>query len=317
MTQPITLLSAGLALALAAPVSHAQDGTSGRPDTPPEAEMGRDEDTSRVRISFRAEQRAYFSSDLRGTDGDVYTARSEAGVSIRSQLSEDFSLDFGFGGGYTRYEFDGANDPFFTSNGAIEDAYTTSVRLGGRQRIDETWSVVGGGFVRASLADGADFEDALEGGGFIAAGYRESDDFSIDFGVLASSRLEDDPLVVPYVALTWAIDDRLTLTTTGIGARLDAKIDEEWSVFLRARYESFDYRLDDDFAPAPGGVMRDESFPIGVGVEYAPSRKLRLRLEGGVTVARELEFFDDDERELRKIETDPGAYLGIRVSIAF
>lgn len=312
-----SLMSAVLALALAAQLTHAQEGASGRPDPAPETQMGTGEDRPSVRIAFRADQRVYFSTDFRGTDGDVYTARSDVGVSIRSRVSEKFSLDLGLTGGYSRYEFDGVSDPFFTSAGALEDTYEFGVRLGGRYTIDETWSVVGGGFARAGLAEGADFEDAISGGGFLAAGYKASETYSIDFGVLVATRLEDDALVVPYIAIDWKIDERLTFSTTGLGAQLSAVIDDDWSVFLRGRYEGRDYRLDEDFAPAPGGVVRDESFPIGVGVEYSPSTKVRFIAEGGVVVARELEFFDDDERELRTIETDSGAFLGIRVSIAF
>ena len=217
MKNRLATLSAGLALALAAPLTLAQEGASGRPDAAPETEMGTGEDRPGVRIAFRADQRAYFDTDFRGTDGDIYTARTDLGISIRSQLSDKFSLDLGLSGGYSRYEFDGVTDPFFTSAGALENTYEFGVRLGGRYAIDETWSVVGGGFARAGLAEGADFEDAITGGGFIAAGYKASENYSIDFGVLVTTRLEDDALVVPYFAIDWKIDERLTFSTTGLG----------------------------------------------------------------------------------------------------
>ena len=299
-------------IAAIAPVcAHAQDAEPAQT-----AEEIREERPA-LRIGFRADQTVLFDTDLRGEDGDVFTSRSGVDASIIGRLSENVSINFGINGEFSHYDFDGADTPLLTADDALEDAYTTGLRLTGRRTIDETWSVVGGGFARAGLAEGADFDDAISGGGFIAAGYEHSEDFSIDFGVLATTRLEDDALVVPYIALEWKIDDRLTLTTTGLGARLDAKIDERWSVFLRGRYESRSYRLDDDFAPLPGGVVRDESFPLGVGVEFSPSRKISLLVEGGVVVGRELEFFSDSEDEIRTIETDSGAFLGIRLVIAF
>lgn len=272
---------------------------------------------SSTRITFRVSERVFFGTDFENESGDVLTSHTDASLAFRSRVTEKLALDIGFGAGYTLYDFGGTPDPLFTSNGALEDAYDMGLRVGGRWTIDETWSVVGGGFGRVGLASGADFDDALVGGGFVAAGYKESGAFSLDIGVLVSSRLEDDPLVVPYIAINWAIDERLTLVTTGLGARLDARLNDEWTAFVRGQYETRAYRLSDDFAPLPGGAVRDEFFPVGVGFRYSPTPSFEIMLEGGVIVARRFEFFDNDENNIRTIETESGAFLGIRFSISF
>jgi len=276
------------------------------------------EAASPITISFTAGERINFRTDLNDTTGDISTARTNLGLTIGGEITEDFSLSVTLTSEFSNYDFGGGvADPFLTSSDAIENAYQLGVLVSGRHTINETWSVVGGGFTRAGFTDGADIGDAFTFGGFLAAGYTKSDNFSIDFGVLASSRLEDDALVLPYIAIRWNINEIVSLTSTGLSLQLDAKINDEWTAFVRASYESREYRLDEDFAPIPNGVVRDEEFPIGVGLRYSPNSKIAFMIEGGVIVSRELEFFDDNENDLRTIETDSGAFLGVRLAISF
>ncbi|CAE7173923.1 phoA [Symbiodinium necroappetens] len=258
---------------------------------------------SKFRLTFSADELIAFETDLDDTAGDVSSASTRLRLQLDGDVSDDFSTSLAFTGTFVDYEFSGVTDPFLASPEAIDDAYELGVRLIGRHTFDETWSAVGGGFTRAGFADNADIDDAFTYGGFIAAGYRSSDVFSIDFGVLVSTRLEDDLFVIPYVGIRWQIDETLTLSSNGLGGRLDAKLDDSWTVYIHGRYESHEYRLDDDFAPAPGGVIRDDSYPVGVGVRFAPSRDFSITLEGGIIFGREFEFFDDSENDLRTIET--------------
>jgi len=272
---------------------------------------------STFQISASASERILFRTDFDGAPADVSTARTDLGLLISGELSEDFSLSLGLSGIFSQYDFGGALAPLLSGTNALEDGIELGVRLSGRYTINETWSALGGVFTRAGFDQSADLDDAFTFGGFAAAGYKHSDTFSIDFGLLLSTRLEDDEFIIPYIAIDWAINDTLTLTTTGLGARLEAKIDDQWAVYLAGRYETHEYRLDDAFVALPGGVVRDESFPIGVGIRYAPNSSFSLSVEGGIVIEREFEFFDSAENEIATIEIDSGAYLGLSLAFSF
>jgi len=272
---------------------------------------------SSLNIAFSASERILFRTDLDAAAGDVFTARTNLGLEFSGKVHDEFSLSLGLSGVFSRYDFEGVASPLLMGANSLDNGTELGARLSGRHTIDERWSALGGVFIRAGFADGADIGDAFTFGGFAAAGYKHSDTFSIDFGILVSSRLEDDAFVIPYIALNWKINDTLTLSSTGLSARLEAALDSNWTVYLDGRYESYEYRLDDSFAALPGGAVRDDSFPIAVGVRYAPNSTLSIAIEGGIVVERQFEFYNRSENEIATIETDSGAFLGIRIAIGF
>src|SRR5206468_639149 len=145
--------------------------------------------------------------------------------------------------------------------------YSLRVLPGIAYSLNNDWTILGGGIVE--LAGEGGVGDAVTFGGYGGASYKFSDDFSLTFGAIIKTRLEDDTFIAPLIGLRWKIDEKLTIESEGLGIRASAKIDEQFSASVFGRYEVRDYRLEDD-GSIPGGVVQDTRLPLGVSLTWSP-----------------------------------------------
>jgi hypothetical protein len=284
-------------------------------------EPGRQEAPGRpVTVVLDAESRLYFRSDIRGEgDADVLVSHTGAGVTVIGRASEDLRVTFNIGGQFDDYDWSNAESVLPGGSEAFEDLWGARILLAGRQRIRGPWNVVLGGLARAQGEGEADFGDSLTGGGFLAAGYDLGPASWIDFGVGVFSRLEDDPLVIPYVSFRVPIDEEknIRLEGDGLSVAVVASISPVLDVSLRGGVEFRDFRLDDSRPAWRDGIVRDFRVPVGIELAWKPAAGLTLALEGGVAVYQEYEFFDDDGDDLGDVETDPAPFIGLRIEYRF
>jgi len=126
-------------------------------------------------------------------------------------------------------------------------------------------------------------------------------------------------------------DDRLTPDIIGgdvvrIGAvemevryrPVSRTIDESWSAQAFARYESREFRLDDD-GPIPDGVFRDDIVLLGVGTTWAPaSSRMTVAFDLGASIYRDMDVLDAGGDEIVDTErVDPAFFLSARLEYRF
>ncbi len=78
----------------------------------------------------------------------------------------------------------------------------------------------------------------------------------------------------------------------------------------------FSTRLNDD-GPARGGAFRDQEIDVGLALEWRPKAGAKLRLDAGLAVWRELEFFDTGGDKLSETEVDPAPYAALSLELGF
>lgn len=298
------LLVAGAALARPDPSSSELRGYSGGEDSP-------------VEVTFSADPRLTFRGDIRGSDADVLVSNNGFDARLNWTVNPDFRLVFGVGGEVSYYDWGGSSAVFPGASDSFEDVYSANVLVVGRHTVSGPWSFILGGIGRVQGESGADFGDSVTAGGFVGAGYNFSKSSWIDFGVGVFTRLDDDPLVIPYLNVRFPISDRVRLEIGGLDLGIVAKTSETVEVALRGRVEYRDFRLDDSRPAWRDGIVRDLRVPVGLEVAWKPVAGLTLAVEGGVAVYQEYEFLDDDGDHLSDVETEPAPYIGLRIEYTF
>ena len=275
---------------------------------------------SALSLKLHAAYRHEFETDIKGSDAKFQVDRANGGIGLGYRISPELNLRGSFDYEYSDYRFTRADTliPGVTSGNPFDAFHTLTVSAGLDYRLNEQWTISGTGFVRSAYEEGADFGDGVTGGGFGFFTYRFNSDLALGFGLGATSRLEDDALFLPVLFIQWRIDDQWSVRSDGLGARLNWAASPEFSVFLNAKYERDEWRLDDDRGVASEGVLRDRRVPIGVGVDWRPIAGLTISGEVSVFVYRELEFLNDRGRSVVEEKTDEiMPALGFRVEWRF
>ncbi len=186
-------------------------------------------------------------------------------------------------------------------------------------KLDEHWSLFGGGLFRFSGESGADFDDSLTGGGFGGFQYTWSESLKTGLLLGAVSRIEDDAAILPLPLVTWKFAEswkfRLgvsQLGAVGYGPELSWMASEKWELGFGASYQSRRYRLD-----TLDQVGEETSMPIYARLGWHPTPSRILELMAGVAVAGEIRHETSNGSKIFDKDTDPSATISLRGNIRF
>lgn len=256
-----------------------------------------------------------FESDFRNAPGNSQAWRAGAELSIGYVPDSQWRVGLDLGLEESWYDFNGATT---LAPGGDPMGATTRLELGPTvgYQIDEHWGLLAGGLVGLSFENGADVGKSFTAGGLVGARYRFSDDFTLTFGVMGRTQLEDDFYFMPFIGFEWQVTPEVNLSTRGIGLELTAKVAEQWSVIIAGVYETREYRLDDSGA-VPGGVGRDRRLPLVIGVVYSPTKNIDLRLEGGAVLWQQYTIDNAAGVRVGREEGRIAPMIGLRATFRF
>jgi hypothetical protein len=294
-----------LAILCAAGAAHAQ--TPGAPTSP-------------WRFDVAATAVHQFTSDL-DDGGDVSIDRVFAQATVGYGFDRRTSVGLALGGGFTDFDFGGGatlggGNPW----GRIDELRVSlPIRFGVGDRIDAL--VIPS--MRWNAEDGATFDDGRTEGVLAGAFYRFTPNFAFGPGVGVFSALDEDVNVFPILVLDWDVTDRLNIgtgggfgATQGPGLEATYRFDGGFSLALGARYESVQFRLNED-APARNGIGEFQTVPIYLLASYSPSSMTTITAIAGLDVAGEATLMDDDGREIESRDVDPAPFLGLSGRLRF
>ncbi len=267
-------------------------------------------DDAALHVTVEPYARHAFDADLDG-GASVAVSRAGANVIFDKKLSDTAYGSVKLLGEYSHYNF-------APGDGVLDDGVTIELRPSLINYYSDHFNVYGGASVGASGETDADISNALYYGGYVGFSYKLGDGVWIGTGVGAQTQLEDDLLFVPLFTLDWNITDKLNLSANGLSGTLTYTIDKAWSVYLDARYEYRQFRLNDaPGAPLPDGVLRDETVPISLGATWHAGDSLSLSAAGGVVAWRNIELRDNDEHRLSSPDADPTGFVSVSLKWAF
>ena len=185
--------------------------------------------------------------------------------------------------------------------------------------VDERWVLVGGMTPEVAGDPDADLGRSFTVGGFVGARRQFTPGFAMTFGGLASSRLADTPRFLPLVGVEWQIARRWRFATQGPGGSLSyawrtAEEGKALNLFLRMAYESREFRLSPD-STVPDGVLRDQSFPVGIGVEWHATPLATVTAEVGNSMSGSIRVRDRNDRTLLDRDLQSASYLRLGIQM--
>lgn len=298
------------------------EADTGTPNTEQTGAEPRSQPKVRV-YQLTGSTRHVFDSDIDQADGSVQTTVFETGLGVDAPLTDRASFGAHVKTGVRDYDFDGGTG--LSSAGRQPWGAARSLGLNASityQRSEQLWLFAG---VNGSTTgeDGAEFDQTLTGGGSLGAFYKFSQSLTLGLGVTVQSRLEDDPLILPFPTVNWLFSDtesgqwRLRIGGSGrgvtsiVGAGVTFSPSDELSftggVGLSGLGDEF--RLDKD-GPVPNGVARDEAIPLLLGLDWKPTRSFQLGAFVGASLARDLELLDEAGDTVGEVDVDTAPILG-------
>lgn len=343
-TTRTTALLAGLAAALAAGTSLAQSdrpvereaaasSTSASEPAASRAPAQEFEPSSRVRQDIQggapgqAPQRwgalldvsstFRLRGDLDDNRGEVGIYRIGAGVSVSGPVLERGRLSITGGTEQSYYDF--ARDTSLITGGGRPWRHIQSYTLGAN--LSYQFSETVSGFVLGSIEfageDSAAWNDGFMGGGGGGLFFKVTDDLDLGAGVIVRSRLGGGTRVFPIVGIDWRFAPNWRLSNENQpGLYLSYRPNETWRFSAGARYDSSEFRLEEDNF-VPSGIGRDSRVPVTIGVDWSPIPTLIVQGRIGAMVYQELQLRDRDRNELASTNVDPNLFVSIGLVLRF
>ena len=260
-------------------------------------------------------------ADLKDNTGGFSKDRWFVGAGVDYAFSRRNSIGISVGGGQTNYDFNDKTD--FGGGEPWNKIDDTRVTLNGRFGFGETGSIFIIPTLRFNGEKDASSSDSSTWGLFAAATWKVKENLTIGPGIGMFSRLESGTRVFPILAIDWNITDRWNLSTgrglassVGPGLNLSYKLNDDWSFGVAARYESKEFRLDDD-GPVADGIGRDKSMPLVFTAMLSPNKKLNLSAFLGVAFAGELRVRDAMNVTVDESDYDAALLVGATFEYRF
>jgi hypothetical protein len=253
-------------------------------------------------------------ADLKDSTGEFSADRWFLSAGVNYSWSKTSSVGASIGGGKSSYDFTdltgfGNGEPWST----IEDS---RLSLSTRFAVGEKGMAIIIPTVRFNGEKGTSNSDSRTWGLFGAVFWRLSETLTLGPGIGVFSRLEDGTKVFPFLAIDWNINDRWSLSTgrglassQGPGLTLSYKLNDDWSFGLAGRYEDVEFRLDDK-GVAPGGLGRDQSFPLILNAELTPNPKMKFSFFAGMEFGGKLKLKNALDIVVEESKYDPAPIFG-------
>ena len=259
--------------------------------------------------------------DLKDSTGGFSKDRWFVGAGVNYAWDRRTSVGVSVGGGQSNYDFN--EESGFGGGQPWNKVNDTRVSLSGRFGFGETGSVFIIPTLRFNGEKDASSSDSRTWGLFAAATWQLRENLTIGPGIGIFSRLENGTKVFPILAIDWDINDRWNLSTgrglassQGPGLTLSYELNEDWSLGLSGRYESEEFRLDDE-GPATGGVGRDQSLPLVFSARLTPNPKINLSAFAGLKFNGKLKLKDSAGDVVEESDYDPALLFGATFEFLF
>ena len=177
--------------------------------------------------------------------------------------------------------------------------------------LNDTWGYFAYGSVNLSASTKATLSDGLTGTGAGGVRYEWSKDLTLGLGVAVSTRLEDDPMILPVIDLNWQINDRWDLRVlNGATISYDVSGDKKFLVDFGVKYQRREYRLQQDAS------LTETMITAEIGATYRFSPGFALRGFAGVGAGRQFEIRRSNEK-LTEQDVDASPFIGVRALFTF
>jgi hypothetical protein len=263
--------------------------------------------------------------DAEGAAGDLRTLRLPASLSALVPLDSNNRLTVSLSETSSFYDFD--NFTGFT-NGPVTDpidyGLEAEIGVGLIHIVDRNWSLHGGLSIGYAGEIDAELEDSLVYGARVGVRYTVSRDLAFGVTVGGRTRLEEDVFVIPVPTIDWQATDywsvRIGLLEAGPGApeagiRTQYSLTDDLDLGGYVGVNFHQYRLADDNAVLPAGIVEDLSVPVGGYIRYRYSPRTTIVGNVQLNGYREIDLQSPSGNGIQDVELQPALGLGVGVEI--
>ena len=265
-----------------------------------------------VNPHFTAPQRAKFDQ----TSADVRAPRVSLDLGGEWTLSPRTKLGLAADFEHSHYRLFNFNRLLPGVSEPIRDAFQVKLSPRLTYALDEKWALVGGASVGWAGDPDAEVAKTFTMGGFVGAHRQFNEHFGLTFGAAAATRLEDHVHLLPFVGVDWQISKRWRLAMAGASGQLSYSLSKPVEVFLGLAYETHEFRFADD-ASIPGGVLRDQSVPISVGLNWQPNPSTRVTFAVGSAFSPSYRVRDAQGHTLLDKDAKGAPFMSLGVNLGF
>jgi len=273
------------------------------------ASPGFDERDKRLTAVLDVSASYRFRGDLDNDSGSVGIFRTGAGVTVTAPIQPRHRLSVTMGTEQSYYDFSSsamliAGDPEPWDH---IQSYTVGANFA--TQWTETISSLLIGSINFAGEGSAAFSDGFTGGGGAALILKLSEGFDLTGGVFVRSKLGGGVYVFPIIGIDWRINKQWRLSNENQpGLYLSYEIDEHWRLSVGARYDSQEFRLENDNV-VPNGIGSDERIPATFGVDWTPAPNITVQARVGALVYQKLKLRNSQRDTLGQSDVDPGLYI--------
>jgi hypothetical protein len=312
-----TLTSIAAIFCLNASALLAQDAFEPSEATVPEPETPESNLAEKASLKFSLEifGEHAFERDM-GDGGTVSSTREGVRFSFADRVGDRGRLTLSFSAEGVQYDFNDIPRLFNGDSGGESDLYAIRFAPVYFHEIDELWGWLLGGALQLTGGKDALTEDALAGGFFIAGRKQINQNFALALGVSMFTRLEDDPVVVPYIGIDWRINDRVTLASNALGIELSAQLEDDLVLNVFGQFDTLEYRLADD-SSIPDGVLQENLVNVGLGLDWTPKPEWTVGVQAGIRAFDRFKTQESNGDDFSADTADPTWFIGASLRFRF
>ncbi len=258
--------------------------------------------------SYTAASAAKFDGVKSAEESDAYALELSIGRKIKLSSSWSLLVDLGSQNIYLD-SIPAARVP--------DEIHTLRITTGVEFKVSEKWTIAGLFSPSLYRFEDVNSDDVGFSGGLMMA-YRYRPTLSWSLGVFVSPNSSLSP-VLPVGGLDWKINRKFELQLMFPKPRLLYQITSSWSVFAGGDLTGATFRTKDDFGTKIGFPKYNDALAdyrdirVGAGTGFQINRGIRLEVEGGYSVDRELNYIDID----KKVKFDPSPYIAASLKVFF
>ena len=256
-----------------------------------------------------------FNTDVK-SGGSFSITRFKVGTVVPLRLGDDFVLSSSVRYGLDSFTFKGIPSTWTHTWHNIDTLTLASVLT---WRLDDTWSVYGGGLVKWSAESGADWGNAAIGGGLAGFNYKVDDTLTLGAGLAVVGQIENDTSVLPLITAKWQFADNWRLdvgladvATAGYGGKLNWLFDKQLEFGLGAQFHKSRFRL--QYAD---GVGQEQAAALYIDSTWHATPNFDVNAFVGIAAGGQLRVDSSNGRELTSSDYDPAGMLGLNASFKF
>ena len=312
---------AGLSLmGLPAFAQEAQDlGDSGVPTAPLEQPAANA--PARLPMTASAAVAEQFNTKIDnagGPDASFSITRFNVNLKAPVRLNDDYVLANSFRFGYDAYNFNGVMSPPWQNVDTLQAASVL------QWRMDDNWSIYGGGFVKMSAASNVALTKGTTGGILAGFNYKFSDTLSLGLGLAMASQLERSASILPLITAKWKFADDWTLNagltdvaTMGYGVVAKWHFDDAWDFGFGVQYHNSRFRIASPDGSVGDGVGQEKSATLFADATWHAASNVDVDGFAGFTAGGNLSTYNNRRDEVQGNNYKPAVIIGLRGSYNF